>query len=391
MRKINFYVFGEAGKYDEYNPYNILSKDNVSDIIYLIAENDVFTVNKDSIRDKLNIGLKEISTIIDSLILINAIEVKADTYKLNFPVFLEEDIDELDLRFNEVGIKICNNIIEIKNSIFDKLNRYKEIEYKRMLYHIICDSIFDGIAMEYFSDKDIFSISKEQPGDRNYIIVGYESTPKLEEYSNRLLCSSNNYRTDKFIFNSFGDCNGNRKDIYRFFRMVNQNNHNISGFEDLNKSYNKLNEYMNKSIMNTCGNLIIKISKGLDNYNIYEEYEKQLIDFLKDINYISIDNEYKISIEIPIFDKSHINIVEEIAEVILPNIESIVKDFFYDIEIRSKEITPIKHNIDIKEVANELWHLVFGFINENLVKTEFVALPYENSIEGRYLQSLYIK
>lgn len=391
MGKMNFYVFGEVGKYDKYNPYNILNKNNVSDVVYLIAENDVFSIDKISISDKLNIDLEEISNIIDSLALINAIEVKEDTYKLNFPVFLEKDMNKLDLRLSEVGYKICNSITELKNNIFDKLSEYKRFEYERILYHIICDSIFDGIAMEYFADIDIFSISKEQPGDRNYIIVGYENTEKLEVYSNKLLCSSNNYRTEKFVFNSFGDCNGDRKDAYRFFRMVNKNNHNISEFIDLNKTYNELNESMNKSLMNDCGNLIIKISQGYNAYNSYEEYERQLIEFLKEINYVEIDKEHKVIIKIPIFDKSYMDIVKAIAEVILPHIESTVKDFFSDIEISSKEITPIKHNIDIKEIANELWHLVFGFINESLVKSGFVALPYSSSIEGRYLQSLYVR
>ncbi|MGL5753150.1 MAG: hypothetical protein ACRCXT_21585, partial [Paraclostridium sp.] len=289
MGKINFYVFGEAGKYDNYNPYNVLNKENVSEILFLVASNNPFSIDKNTISNILDIGLKEVGNIIDSLSLINAIEIKNDTYKLNFPIFLERDIDILDLKLNEVGSEICNKIIELKEYIFDKLSKYEIEDYKRVLYHIICDSIFDGIAMDYFSGKNVFSISKEQPGDRNYIIVGYENTEKLEAYSNKLLCSSNNYRTEEFIFNSFGDCNGNRKDVYRFFRQVSQNNNSISEFEDLDKSYSELSEYMNRSMMNTCGNLIMKVLKGYDDYNSYEEYEKQLFKFLESINYVSIN------------------------------------------------------------------------------------------------------
>lgn len=391
MEKIKFYVFGEVGEYDEYNPYNILSKENIAEIIYLIAINEPYSLDKSIIKNKLNIDSNELSNIIHSLNLINAIDTENDTYKLNFPIFLEKDIEALDLKLNEVGMEICSKIVSLKDSIVSKLNEYESFDYKRSLYHIICDNIFDGIAMNFFADRNVFSISKEQPGDRNYIIVGYENTHKLESYSNNLLCSSNNYRTKDFIFNSFGDCNGDRKDVYRFFRQVDKTNNGISKFENLNSSYNRLNEHMNRSIMNDCGNLIIRVSKGFNDYRNYEEYDRELFEFLKNINYINIDDKYKISIKVPIFDKNHKTVVNEIAEIILPNIEDIVKYFFSNIELNSKDITSIKHKVDIKEISNELWHQVFGVTNEHLVKCGFVEEPYSNLIEGRYLQSFYIK
>ncbi|MGL5717233.1 MAG: hypothetical protein ACRCX2_29750, partial [Paraclostridium sp.] len=131
MGKINFYVFGEAGKYDNYNPYNVLNKENVSEILFLVASNNPFSIDKNTISNILDIGLNEVGNIIDSLSLINAIEIKNDTYKLNFPIFLERDIDILDLKLNEVGSEICNKIIELKEYIFDKLSKYEIEDYKR--------------------------------------------------------------------------------------------------------------------------------------------------------------------------------------------------------------------------------------------------------------------
>lgn len=391
MDRIQFYVFGEVGAYDKYNPYSVLNKTNISEIIYLIAKNDPFSLNESDIKNELDINSNELNNIINSLNLINAIEIKNDTYKLNFPIFLEKDIEILDLKLNEVAMEISNKIINLKDSIISKLNNHEQFNYKRILYHIICDNIFDGVAMDFFTDKDIFCISKKQPGERNYIIVGYENTKKLETHSNNLLCSSNNYRTKDFIFNSFGDCNGDRKDVYRFFRQVDKNNDSISKFENLNNSYNTLNDHINRNIMNDCGNLIINISKGSNDYNSYEEYDKQLLEFLKNINYINIDDKNKISIEVPIFDKNHTTIVNDISKIILPNIEDIVQRFLNNIEIDSSDITSVKHGIDIKEISNELWHQIFGVTNEYLVKCGFVEKPSSSNIEGSYLKGLYIK
>lgn len=391
MEKINFYVFGEAGEYDNYNPYYVLSKKHISDTLYLIAKDKPFHINKNNIIKKLKISEKEFNNAIDSLKQINALKETNNTYKLEFPIFLESDMKTLDKSFKQVGKAIGDKIISLKNDIVKNITSYTHITHKRQLYHIICDNIFDGIAMDYFSKRNIFCTSKSQPNNRNYIIVGYENSEELEKYSDKLLCSSNNYKTDKYIFNSFGDCDGNRKDVYRFFRQIDKSLENTSSYNSLNISYTKLNDSMNKQLMNKCGDLISKISKGNNKYSDYIE-DKSILNFLKEFNYISIDIDKDfINIEVPVFDKQYNRVIENIGKIILTNIEPIVTEFFKNIEANLNEITSISHKVDIKEISNELWHQVFGAINEYLVETNFVESPIYKEDEGRYLQSIYIK
>ncbi len=391
MEKINFYVFGEAGEYDNYNPYYVLSKKYISDILYLIAKDRPFHINKSNIIKKLNISEKEFNNAIDSLKQINALKETNNTYKLEFPIFLESDMNTLDCKFKQVGKIIGDKIVSLKNDIVKNIPIYTTITIERQLYHIICDNVFDGIAMDYFSKRNIFCTSKSQPNNRNYIIVGYENSEELEKYSDKLLCSSNNYKTDKYIFNSFGDCDGNRKDVYRFFRQVDKSLENTSSYNSLNTSYTKLNDSMNKQLMNKCGDLILKISKENNKYSDYIE-DKSMLNLLKEFNYISIDIDKElINIKVPVFDKKYNHVIENIGEIILPAIEPIVIEFFKDIEANLNEITSISHKVDIKEISNELWHQVFGAINEYLVETNFVESPIFKEDEGRYLQSIYIK
>lgn len=42
----------------------------------------------------------------------------------------------------------------------------------------------------------------------------------------------------------------------------------------------------------------------------------------------------------------------------------------------------------MKETANELWHQIFGAVNEYLVKEEFVTSLNYIEGQGRYLRSL---
>ncbi|NOQ23714.1 MAG: hypothetical protein GQ565_13840 [Candidatus Aegiribacteria sp.] len=55
------------------------------------------------------------------------------------------------------------------------------------------------------------------------------------------------------------------------------------------------------------------------------------------------------------------------------------------------DLTSVLHGIDEKEIANELWHQVFGNINEYLVREGILLTPEHKIGEGRYFQALYIR
>jgi hypothetical protein len=76
---------------------------------------------------------------------------------------------------------------------------------------------------------------------------------------------------------------------------------------------------------------------------------------------------------------------EDIGEVIgnkIINIKDEIKE--------ATELTAIKHENNMKEIAIELWHQVFGFTNEYLAQVGFVQSPEYINGEGRYLRSLTI-
>ena len=46
------------------------------------------------------------------------------------------------------------------------------------------------------------------------------------------------------------------------------------------------------------------------------------------------------------------------------------------------------HGVPSKEIGNEIYHILFGLINEELVSRDFVCSPDELMSEGRYLKSI---
>ncbi|WP_346935532.1 hypothetical protein, partial [Clostridium sp.] len=207
----------------------------------------------------------------------------------------------------------------------------------------------------------------------------------------KLLCSSNNYGSNNFIFNSFGDSNGVRKDMYRFFRMTQQSIKNSTPFKDTNLAYIKTIDKINKNIAEKCGQLMWGIFSEATNYNELSNEDKELAIFLKEMDYISIDEtDNKLYCNVPIFQEKDMKIAIEIGEIILIEVLETVKNTLSSIEKYSKGLTAIKHKVSIKEVGNELWHQIFGRANEELIKEGIVAKPYSSEQEGRYLRSMKI-
>lgn len=390
--KLNFYFFGEIGDYDNYNPAYVCNQEYASEILYLIAKSEPFSISKFQISKILDIEENIVEYITSSLEFINAIEIKDSAYRTKFPIFLEEDIINIENCITNIGEIIGNRIIEMKDVLYKKVSELtcsKDYTYERILYHIICDKIFDGTAFEFFAEKNTFCVSKQQPGNRDYIIVAYEDSKLVEKHSNNILCSSNNYISSGFVFNSFGDSNGLRKDMYRFFRIAQKNIVNISQFGKVNISYNRILDNMNREIAYECGVLIRNIIDNKIEYSQLGENDKNLLQFLSELEYIDLSmNENTISINIPIFYDIEIDtIIKEISDIILLNIYPIVKEIFENFELKETKLTSIRHKVDIKETANELWHQIFGAANEYLVKAGFVACPDNIEGEGRYFRS----
>lgn len=195
-----------------------------------------------------------------------------------------------------------------------------------------------------------------------------------------------------FGFNSFGDSDGVRKDIFRFFRRVMNALGTATPFEDLNLAYIKLIEERNNETAESCGKLICGVIEKEIGLSELTDSQKDLANFLEELGYLHIDEDKdRISCSVPIFRDPDNKVIDEISEIILNDICDTVKASFDKFESEAADLTAIKHGIDIKEISVELWHQVFGETNEYLVKKGFVDTPEYKKGEGRYLRSFVIK
>lgn len=88
---------------------------------------------------------------------------------------------------------------------------------------------------------------------------------------------------------------------------------------------------------------------------------------------------------IPVFDRSTDEIVENLNEFVLSLVGDTLKNALLKIASH-KNLLAIQHEVDVKDIANEIYHLIFGEVNEQLVQAGIVEKPPYIEGEGRYLQ-----
>ncbi|QSX06276.1 hypothetical protein JYG23_02105 [Sedimentibacter sp. zth1] len=147
-----------------------------------------------------------------------------------------------------------------------------------------------------------------------------------------------------------------------------------------------------KEITSECAKFIKKILSSDILFCKLDDEDKNIACLLKKLGYINFDEKTSIiEIIVPVFYEFENHLLDDISNIIMNEIYSIVKSCFDNFLVNANVFTSVKHGVDIKELGNELWHQIFGFTNEMLVKSGFVQKPLYIETEGRYLRSLCIE
>jgi hypothetical protein len=382
-----------VGEYDEYNPRYVRDRYGCQEILFVIASSRPYSLTAEDIAAKLSMDHDSVKNMISLLVKIAAISVKNGGYKVNFPAFLKRDMDMLGGFTTKIGQVLGEKIISIMDKIDEKISLmscYSLYDIRILRYHIIGCSTLDGGAMDYLTERGIITTSKAQPGNRDYLIIGYEGADEVLDSSENLLCSCNIFYTDRAGFCSFGDSNGNRNDMFRFFRRIQSSLADATEQKDTNMAYIKLNSSSNSVIAKKCEALVISSLEKDIYFGQLEAEEKNCAEFLRSLGYIDIDNCNKIKCIVPVFTEEDNRIIKEISDLISSNIFETVKTAINTLDKSLPDLTSIRHGVEFRDIANELWHLMFGAANEYLVDSGMFTAPQYKIGEGRYFQCIYL-
>jgi len=389
--KLDLFYFGDIGKYDAFNPAYVCAQEYATETLFQIASRAPYELSEAEIARFLGVEREAMRTVTDSLLRIKAIERRDDTYRICFPVFLQGDVQQMTGTLSSVGDSIARTLERLSSQLVPIAQRFrchKQFGVGRILYHVICDSVFDDIAFAYFEKEKLLCTSKTQPGNRDYLMIGYEACEEVAQNSDLLLCSSNNYTCDGIRFNSFGDSYGRRKDMYRFTRVFDSEPHELAQFLDRAEDIEMLLSSDMESIASRCSSMVKRIVSN-DVYwtDLTDDAETALL--LSELGYVSGRQENNhISMMVPVFYQDEQPLIIAVSDIVLSQIDNAVKRAFDSFSMRAGGFTAVRHMVDIGEIGNELWHQIFGLTNEHLAKTGFVDKPQHIDGQGRFLRSI---
>lgn len=393
-RKIDLFYFGDVGGFDKYNPFYLYKQNWAPEILFEIANTNRYELTIYDIATKLNANPNDFDDLLSNMENIGMVSKNQDKYSVSFPVILEKDVPIIDNLTSSIALRLSKKILSHKKEIQNLVSSIKcldEFGYDRILYHVIGCDILDGTAMIEFSKSGIFCTSKPQYDHRNYILFGYEQNEVVSCLSEKLLCSRNCIETADIDFVSFGDCNGNRQDMFRFMKQVTSNLNNVTPNSDLNLSYIHILEQHNRHLAQVCAELIRKTLYSEKSASSFSDEEMDAVKFLEELKFIELDESGRVIVTVPLFHADDERAIENVSNYLIKLIEAEVANEFCNLDCKVQKLSAVVHGVDEKEIANEYWHQVLGKINEHLVQAGLFSTPESRTGEGRYLQAIYTR
>lgn len=311
---------------------------------------------------------------IDSLIDCGVLRIEKDALLFDCPAFLREDEEILQ----KAVIEEANAVTDILESAVPQLSiccaKLKNgFSVTENLYHILCGMILDGYFFDYLSGMGVVSTSRWHPSGLDYLTVIYEKCGKLRILSDGLLCSYNRLANDLCALQSFGDADGNRKDFYRLFRLMEKE----KGQDRFREEERLLREAFGGADKDGLLSEVLSLTKT-------GKCSPAVMTLLESFGYAKAGK-----ISVPVYLPEHRPIIMEMEAIVEECLGEVMANMLLTLS-EALTITSVEHGVNRMEVANEIYHLFFGGMNEELVRRGHVAAPEYIPGEGRYLKCIEV-
>lgn len=312
--------------------------------------------------------------LIDSLIDVGVIRVSNGFILFDTPIILQQDQAVLTKLLADRASRLADGIEQHKSELYSLAQAIKNgFDVRTNLYHILCGAVFDGCLFDALHREEILTTSRLHTSGLDYLIVIYEQCAELCNFSNQLLCSYNRLTDGVRSLQSFGDCAGNRFDFYRLFRLWEQN--------ALQGKFLALSHILNgEDCASLKGSLLLEVQKFVDTGIC----SHTCLSLLERFGYAKDGK-----LCVPVFRRNDQSVAQKISDMILTYFLDDMKEALLSSET-GLALTCAAHGVSPMEIANELYHILFGLVNEILVSRRFVCTPVQYPGEGRYLKSIEV-
>lgn len=307
---------------------------------------------------------------VKGLLRIGLLRREEDRIFLDSPVIVKEDAAHLQNCFSEHTARIAGTLTAHRKAFYAQARAVDNgFSPEVNLYHLFCGGVLDGSFFDYISGRDVVTTSRVHPSGLDYLIIVYQIAPELDRLSRELLCSYNRFSDGRRCLQSFGDADGDRVDFFRFATQKRQGR--------VPPSLKRI-----EALWDAVGDVRERVLDAAESLVKTGSCEENCLRLLTEFGYVQ-----KGKIAVPVYTQKDLPAMEGLevlAETYLAeDMEGALTD--------PGAIGPLfcaKHGVAAGEIANELYHILFGQLNELLVQEGFVAAPDGYEGQGRYLKSI---
>lgn len=368
MRRFTYFLFEnfdpDRESENPANPRRILNA-SADAVLSRVAEFPPLGCPADGLRREFGSG-------VDRLIAAGALREEQGRLAFDTPVFLREDVPALEGFFTQAAMPLADRLWDIREALWAAARAVKNgFDPQRNLYHILCGMILDGSFFDALQRREAVAVARVHPSGLDYLSVIYQDDAALSGFSNGLLCSYNRLTDGETSVESFGDGDGDRFDLYRCFRLREQG--------PLPERFRQAGVLLDRLPRDREREVLLEGARALLRG---KRCGGACLALLELFGYARAGK-----IAVPVFSQAD--------EAAITAIGALVEERLCDpVEAALKEaaetlpLTSLRHGAPKKEVANELYHILFGGINEAMVRRGLVAAPAKRPGEGRFLSCI---
>lgn len=397
MGRIHTYICGETGSIDEFNPFSVTRQEHMPEMLFLLNSRPM---SSSDLSSELGIGNDTTMRLLGDLSKINAASERDNKWSTTFAIFNVQDIHLLAERTKKPASHLAEQVMRNKPEIEERLAQLScagQVEMKKLAFAVVGCYLLDWRGLEVLNQRNLTLCGKkQQPGDREYVLLGREEGVERSLYE-KVYWGSDRSDYDGITFTSFGDHAGDRyafPDIVWRFSALTKQQVEKTGLPDwlITKTSEALDVFQTNSIVD-CGRLLLLLGKEgpMDASQLASETSKgneqaeALLKLLADMRYVSFDSK-RVKLNYPVFTVRDKSTIDAVWGIVAGIVEEEASGYFESIRTELAETTPVMKGIDPREVYTDIWHWVFGQANRIMAERGFFFdPPREREGEGRYM------
>lgn len=378
--KHSYTFIGEiTNKGPRYNPFAVSKPDEVKKLLVEMAKSPMK-------KEEIDSRLSSSPTKIDDLLRVELIKQEDSFYSINFPFYFARDIAIIRDVADKYGKILAENILKKRDPIYSLLDKVKpsSVSKDKLAFILVGAMALDLGALDLLSDNRYIVTDVERPGGNRYVLSAQEVTgfSKKELYWG---CHSQNL--GKFVYLTFGD-RESETDRNGFPDILWNWNRKISAL-DIPELYREelldINRVFFRGLIQTIDNVLLGLKEGpwslddlVEKSSVSKDEVQSVLEMLAKINYVRIE-EGKYFLNIPVLSETDKEIVQAVRKIVFQEILAWAEAYYKTIQVETKDIAPLKNNMDFRQMFWFLWHYIFGSTNKHLAHSGFLFDTYKAS------------